>query len=267
MNRKLLRLELSDGAPLDPQLFRALPVRIGRDPVNECRLAHPFVSQFHAVIELQGDALVVRDLGSLNGICVGESLAPIDSQEAVSLAPTDGEFNIRSLRFRAVLIDEVGAHLERLARWGHQDIRGNETEHYDGASRYFDPIASDAEAAREDAELTREAPANDPAVTLVDAPVLDLDGGRDAGRATDVSDHLASVLAALAPDAIEASHSERVRLERSRAAAPSLWETYREHHARLSRALRASPGILLASLERTPAVTTETERRQASETP
>jgi type VI secretion system protein ImpI len=50
------------------RLLHHLPVRLGRNPMNECHLPHPFVSDFHAVIDLSGGELCIRDLNSRNGL-------------------------------------------------------------------------------------------------------------------------------------------------------------------------------------------------------
>lgn len=47
--------------------YSRFPVRFGRHPQNDCQLGDSRVSRFHAEIDLQGDALVLRDLGSQNG--------------------------------------------------------------------------------------------------------------------------------------------------------------------------------------------------------
>jgi type VI secretion system protein ImpI len=55
-----------DGSTTDKTCAR-LPVRIGRNSLNDVRLALPFVSQFHAVIEIHESRLLLHDLGSTNG--------------------------------------------------------------------------------------------------------------------------------------------------------------------------------------------------------
>jgi type VI secretion system protein ImpI len=58
--------------------------------MNECSIAHPFVSDFHAVIELVDGRLCLRDLNSRNG-SYGSGMSRLAAREAVplsSLGPT-----------------------------------------------------------------------------------------------------------------------------------------------------------------------------------
>lgn len=48
--------------------FTSLPIRIGRNPLNDCPIVHPMVSNFHARIEDVGGKLCIEDLGSKNGV-------------------------------------------------------------------------------------------------------------------------------------------------------------------------------------------------------
>ncbi len=49
-------------------MLHQLPVRLGRNVMNDCVITHPFVSDFHASIELADGELCVRDLNSRNGL-------------------------------------------------------------------------------------------------------------------------------------------------------------------------------------------------------
>jgi type VI secretion system protein ImpI len=82
--------------------FVHLPVRVGRNLLNDCRVDEPFVSQFHLVLELHEGELRLRDLGSRNGTWIGDSKAPPNEPVAI---PPDGSFRIHSLVFRPLLID------------------------------------------------------------------------------------------------------------------------------------------------------------------
>ena len=48
--------------------LRKLPANLGRDEHADVRLTDPWVSHRHCEIDQSGDVLVVRDLGSRNGI-------------------------------------------------------------------------------------------------------------------------------------------------------------------------------------------------------
>lgn len=62
--------------------YERSPVRIGRNQLNDLHIDRPYVSQFHAAIDLRGHQIFVRDLGSTNGtVYAGRRLArdtPID---------------------------------------------------------------------------------------------------------------------------------------------------------------------------------------------
>jgi type VI secretion system protein ImpI len=71
--------------------FAALPIRIGRNPLNDCPVPQPFVSHFHARIEELDGKICVRDLNSKNGVLLrtGERIPP---QTPVDLATCGHEF-------------------------------------------------------------------------------------------------------------------------------------------------------------------------------
>jgi predicted component of type VI protein secretion system len=81
--------------------FAQLPVRIGRNTLNDLPIVDRFVSQFHAVLELgpDGKALMLRDLGSSNGTKVGSNRAP--PHQPIELAPYDEKFSVGPLVFEA----------------------------------------------------------------------------------------------------------------------------------------------------------------------
>jgi hypothetical protein len=66
-----VRYRATDGAVYGEQVVVRLPVRIGRNALNDCIIAHPYVSEFHGIIELVDGQLGVRDLNSKNGIYMG----------------------------------------------------------------------------------------------------------------------------------------------------------------------------------------------------
>ena len=74
----------------------ALPIRIGRNPLNDCQVSQNFISDFHAIVEEVSGRISVRDLNSKNGVFVrtSKSGAPsrIAAQAAVDLAAHDYEF-------------------------------------------------------------------------------------------------------------------------------------------------------------------------------
>jgi type VI secretion system protein ImpI len=74
----------------------ALPIRIGRNPLNDCQVSQNFISDFHAIVEEVNGRISVRDLNSKNGVFVrtAKASAPtrVASQAAVDLAAYDYEF-------------------------------------------------------------------------------------------------------------------------------------------------------------------------------
>jgi type VI secretion system protein ImpI len=80
------------------RVFPRLPVRIGRNALNDLLLEQNFVSQFHAVLELQGGQLALRDLGSTNGTLLKGGRVP--PNQSVFLANHGFEFAILNLVFR-----------------------------------------------------------------------------------------------------------------------------------------------------------------------
>jgi type VI secretion system protein ImpI len=47
--------------------FDRFPLRIGRNQLNDLHIDRPYVSQFHAAIDIQDRKILVKDLGSTNG--------------------------------------------------------------------------------------------------------------------------------------------------------------------------------------------------------
>jgi len=89
--------------------FGQMPVRIGRNSLNDLPIVDRFVSQFHAVLELgqDGKELMLRDLGSSNGTKLGSNRAP--PHHPTSLTPHENTFAIGPLVFHATVssIDSV----------------------------------------------------------------------------------------------------------------------------------------------------------------
>ncbi|HMI87894.1 MAG TPA: type VI secretion system-associated FHA domain protein [Polyangiaceae bacterium] len=92
----ILYLQTLDNTPVGERRAPALPIRIGRNPLNDCQVSQNFISDFHAIIEEVSGRISVRDLNSKNGIFVRTSRtgAPtrVASQASVDLAAYDYEF-------------------------------------------------------------------------------------------------------------------------------------------------------------------------------
>ena len=110
----LVRLVSPDGSLVIP-LARPLTL-IGRNADCDVHLASSRVSRRHCCLALDGDGVVVRDLGSTNGTWVGGRRV-----EEGLLRPGD-ELGIAHLRFHLVMIDfAVGLEPEP-TRWDEPDV-------------------------------------------------------------------------------------------------------------------------------------------------
>jgi type VI secretion system protein ImpI len=87
-----------DGSVLE-RTFDRSPVRIGRSSLNELPIQAPFVSQYHAVIEFDGNRLQLRDLGSTNGTTLRAS-GRVPPNTPIDLTTQNYEFAIVSLWFQ-----------------------------------------------------------------------------------------------------------------------------------------------------------------------
>jgi type VI secretion system protein ImpI len=89
----VLRAYRLDNTPVSAEKYRFsnLPIRIGRNPLNDFSPQHSLISAFHARIEDSEGRLCIRDLGSKNGVFVvpsgGGQPIRVDANAAVDLAP------------------------------------------------------------------------------------------------------------------------------------------------------------------------------------
>lgn len=81
------------------RVFTRLPVRIGRNALNDLQLQEDFVSQFHLVLEQQNNRLWLRDLGSTNGTFL-RGIGAAQPNQLVDLASCGFEFSIVDLDLR-----------------------------------------------------------------------------------------------------------------------------------------------------------------------
>ncbi|HSY25010.1 MAG TPA: FHA domain-containing protein [Polyangiaceae bacterium] len=63
-----IRFKSRDGSVSGDQRVERLPAGFGRNPMNDCPIGHPFVSEFHAVVEVVNGRPCLRDLNSRNGV-------------------------------------------------------------------------------------------------------------------------------------------------------------------------------------------------------
>lgn len=80
--------------------YERFPVRIGRNQLNDLHIDRPYVSQFHAAIDLRDRQILIRDLGSTNGtVYAGQRLqrdAPVDvtHNPEITIGPVTIRFTI-----------------------------------------------------------------------------------------------------------------------------------------------------------------------------
>jgi type VI secretion system protein ImpI len=82
--------------------FERFPVRIGRNQLNDLQIDRPYVSQFHAAIDLRDRQIFIRDLGSTNGTAYGGHRLQRDQPVDVTAAP---EVTIGPIVMRLQLVE------------------------------------------------------------------------------------------------------------------------------------------------------------------
>src|SRR5215469_8000716 len=86
-----VRFRSPDGSVQGERVVAQMPVRIGRNLMNDCPIAHPFVSEFHAIIDVVNGQLSVRDLNSRNGV-YGQDFTRLPAGVPVPLASLGNMF-------------------------------------------------------------------------------------------------------------------------------------------------------------------------------
>ena len=114
----LIRLVSPDGSLVIP-LARALTL-IGRNADCDVHLVSSRVSRHHCCLALDGDGVVVRDLGSTNGTWVGGRRV-----EKGCLRPGD-ELGIAHLRFRLDLVDPADAREPEPTQMGEPSVNSSD---------------------------------------------------------------------------------------------------------------------------------------------
>jgi type VI secretion system protein ImpI len=83
--------------------FERFPVRIGRNQLNDLHIDRPYISQFHASIDVRDRQIFLRDLGSTNGTVYAGRRLVRDQPVDVSSAP---EVNIGPIVMRLGLVEQ-----------------------------------------------------------------------------------------------------------------------------------------------------------------
>lgn len=110
--------------------FAGLPIRVGRNPLNDFHVPHPLVSSFHARIENVDGAICVRDLNSKNGVYVpgypGQSgLKRITPDTPTDLSASSFQFFLGPEMRVQVSFDEAPASVALRAAPGSGSVLGN----------------------------------------------------------------------------------------------------------------------------------------------
>lgn len=118
--------------------YERFPVRIGRNQLNDLHIDRPYVSQFHAAIDLRDRQILIRDLGSTNGtVYAGQRLqrdAPVD-------VTGNPEITIGPVTIRLTIVE---AAKKETGREGFLDMSGEAWAQQGQAARK-QPIAPGAE--------------------------------------------------------------------------------------------------------------------------
>src|SRR5258706_2057100 len=89
--------------------FERFPVRIGRNQLNDLHIDRPYVSQFHAALDIRERQIFVRDLGSTNGTLYGGRRLARDTPIEVTAAP---EITIGPIVIRMGLQEQIAKKRE-----------------------------------------------------------------------------------------------------------------------------------------------------------
>ena len=77
-------------------------MRIGRNQLNDLQINRPYVSQFHAAIDVRDRQIFVRDLGSTNGTSYGGRRLVRDQPIDITASP---EINIGPIVMRMSIVE------------------------------------------------------------------------------------------------------------------------------------------------------------------
>ena len=94
----MVRLALTwKGSPWVHELRPGLS-KLGRNPTNDFRISAPSVSSFHAEVQVEGDSVKVRDLGSTNGTFInGQPVTEADLVPGDTLRLGDVELSLEQV--------------------------------------------------------------------------------------------------------------------------------------------------------------------------
>ncbi len=111
-----LRLAIAnhdEGSLVGEVVFHDFPVRIGRDALAEVSLPYGFVTRWHAILAMEGEAVLLWDLGSTNGTTIGSPATRLAPHEKVDLRPRGMAFTIGPLHFTVEVVQAEPAPRQR----------------------------------------------------------------------------------------------------------------------------------------------------------
>lgn len=109
--------------------FRRLPIRMGRSSINDLQLDVSFVSQFHAVLEDESGALVLRDLGSRNGTSIAGKRVPAHQPTVIGGSFDIGPLHVEVTRHEVAASSSlVGTEMMLSPLTGPAGVDANATE-------------------------------------------------------------------------------------------------------------------------------------------
>ncbi|MBI4705128.1 MAG: FHA domain-containing protein [Deltaproteobacteria bacterium] len=98
--------------------FDRFPVRIGRNQLNDLHVDRPFISQFHAAVEVRDGRLLIKDLGSTNGTVfqgqklLRDHLVDITLTPEIQVGPIAVRFELAEIGARPTLVPQEASVLE-----------------------------------------------------------------------------------------------------------------------------------------------------------
>jgi type VI secretion system protein ImpI len=157
--------------------FARFPVRIGRNFLNDLTLPYSFVSQFHCIVELRENELMLRDLGSRNGTLVPEGRAP--PYEPLSLARHNNSFVISALLVECALVHVDPRAIPRREQLAIQAPADTVVSQFSGettafSSNVLDAVALAVARSRSNATPAQKAPGAAPAAEALPPELLRL---------------------------------------------------------------------------------------------
>ena len=102
--------------------FERFPIRVGRNQLNDLHIDRPYVSQFHAAIDLRDRRILVKDLGSTNGTVYAGQRLTRDTPIDVTASP---EINIGPVVIRIGVVEAQKKQRDETKERGVLDVEAS----------------------------------------------------------------------------------------------------------------------------------------------